>query len=406
MEENTDYNRKQEDLTWLENLQRNSWEPEVIISGITLAFLFIFPTKIYEFSVFLIQEIGTGYIASWLILIYLTTIVSVFKIFFVVHLALRFVWTGLLGLSFAFPKGVIDAHLFKNAQGYKYQSPNEMVLKLERICSMTFAFPVSMVITFLIITIYLGLLIFIYLWFDLPFILICLLILITVVGLCLSLFLYNKKTKFKRWYSGTILSSIGAIYQSNLGKWFTVGYAIFIFLGATPIITADVEDFSMFVNETNLVAKELEWPSKAHIYEEYHTQEKRYPRAFIPTELITDNLLQVGVARYEDDGQMLSHIQEKFGDQLNSIGWGEVKETSDLLQLYIDSTLVEDITWRKIRLPISGQKVYQSLHFIDSLPAGVHTLHVEKLILKYDFVSNEPQLTKLENWAKFEFIKK
>ena len=27
--------KKQQDMTWLEHLQRNSWEPEVIISGIS-----------------------------------------------------------------------------------------------------------------------------------------------------------------------------------------------------------------------------------------------------------------------------------------------------------------------------------------------------------------------------------
>ncbi len=95
MEDETDLHKKQEDLTWLENLQRNSWEPEVIISGIILAFLFIFPSKVYEFSAYLIQDLGVGYLPSSLVLLYLTMIISVFKIFFVVHLALRFIWTGM-----------------------------------------------------------------------------------------------------------------------------------------------------------------------------------------------------------------------------------------------------------------------------------------------------------------------
>lgn len=50
MENEIDLNKKQEDLTWLENLHRNSWEPEVIISGITLAFIFIFPSKSGRFQ--------------------------------------------------------------------------------------------------------------------------------------------------------------------------------------------------------------------------------------------------------------------------------------------------------------------------------------------------------------------
>lgn len=44
-----------------------------------------------------------------------------------------------------------------------------MVLRMEKICSMTFAFPISIVITFFFFTFYLGLLILIYVWLDLNF---------------------------------------------------------------------------------------------------------------------------------------------------------------------------------------------------------------------------------------------
>ena len=88
--------------------------------------------KIYEFSVYLIQEVGLGSFPSVLVLLYLTTIVSVFKIFFVFHFCLRFVWAGLLGLSYAYPQGGINKNLFKMAQDYRYQNPAEMVMKSEK----------------------------------------------------------------------------------------------------------------------------------------------------------------------------------------------------------------------------------------------------------------------------------
>jgi hypothetical protein len=31
------------DLSWFKKLQKNSWNPEVIISGLTLAFILAFP---------------------------------------------------------------------------------------------------------------------------------------------------------------------------------------------------------------------------------------------------------------------------------------------------------------------------------------------------------------------------
>ena len=191
-EKNPDTDRKQEQLTWLENLQRNSWEPEVIISGITLAFLFAFPSKIYTFSAMLVQELGLHFLGAMLVLLYLSAVISVFKIFFVVHLILRFIWAGLLGLSYAFPEGVIKENLFKISRDYEYQKPSEMVLAMERICSMTFAYPISIVFMILIFTSYLGFLLIIYVSLDISFFIIYIIFMISVLGFML-LMVFNKK---------------------------------------------------------------------------------------------------------------------------------------------------------------------------------------------------------------------
>ena len=105
--------KKNQDLTWLEHLQKNSWEPEVIISGITLAVLFIIPSKLFDFSVILIQDYGLEAIPGKLVLVYATLVVTVFKIFLVIHLIMRFIWAGMLGITYAFPQGVIKENLLK-----------------------------------------------------------------------------------------------------------------------------------------------------------------------------------------------------------------------------------------------------------------------------------------------------
>lgn len=261
-EKNPDTDRKQEQLTWLENLQRNSWEPEVIISGITLAFLFAFPSKIYTFSAMLVQELGLHFLGAMLVLLYLSAVISVFKIFFVVHLVLRFIWAGLLGLSYAFPEGVIKENLFKISRDYEYQKPREMVLAMERICSMTFAYPISLVFIMLIFTSYLGFLLIIYVSLDISF------IIISVIGFML-LMVFNKKSNLNKKYANSILSSVGAIYKSNLGKWFSIFYGLGIFLFSTPLIYNDIRDFSLFFNEINLLENELRWPTKELSYSDF-----------------------------------------------------------------------------------------------------------------------------------------
>ena len=405
MEQEFDSDKKQDELTWLENLQRNSWEPEVIISGITLAFLFIFPAKIYEFCAYINQELGVGYLFSLLLVFYLTAIISVFKIFFVLHLCLRFFWTGLLGLSYAFPQGAINEKLFKAAQNYNYQKPEQMVLRMEKICSMTFAFPLSLVITILVITLYLGLLVAVYVWFDLTYLTVYLIFMTSLLILSLGQ-LSKKKSKFKTWYSQTIISSIGAIYQSNLGKWFAVFYSLFIFVLATPIITSDVKDFSLFSNETNLNEFEQEWPAKNQTFQDLHDPNKRFPRVFIPSEEINEDFLKLGIARFEGDRKILEDLNNQFQTTIDTLNWHQLDETADLHRIYIDDSLVKIDHWEKFRLPETGQRIYQGVLNIKELSQGVHHVRVEKLLLIYGFTDNVPDVKFRQNWSKFSFIKK
>jgi hypothetical protein len=402
-EKNPDTDRKQEQLTWLENLQRNSWEPEVIISGITLAFLFVFPAKIYEFCAYLNQDVGVGYFFSFFLIFYLTGIISVFKIFFVVHICLRFIWTGLLGLSYAFPQGAINERLFKVDQSYNYQKPSDMVLRLEKICSITFAYPISLVITFLVITIYLSLLIGVYVWFDLNFFVIYLVFmgsLLVFAGMMLA------KSKLKTWYGESMISSINAIYQSNLGKWFSLGYGVCIIVLAIPVILSDVKDFSLFANERGLNDFEEEWPAKNHHYMDQHDPAKRFPRGFIPKEEISDNFLRVGIARYVDDHQVIEDLNRDFKVTLDSLGWEKIEISADLYRVYLNDSLVQVDKWAKNRLAVSGQKAYQAGVDISNLKNGIHEIRIEKLLLVHGFFDDQPEIRLREDWSAFTFVKK
>lgn len=405
-EKNLDTDRKQEQLTWLENLQRNSWEPEVIISGITLAFLFVFPSKIYTFSAMLIQDFGMHFLGAMLVLLYLSAVISVFKIFFVVHLILRFIWAGLLGLSYAFPKGVIKDNLFKNARDFEYQKPTEMVLYMERICSMTFAYPISLVFTIMAFTTYLGILLFVYVVLDISFFILYLIFVISLLGFVL-LMVINKKSKLKKKFAHTIMSSVGAIYQSNLGKWFTSFYGLAIFIISTPLIFNDVRDFSLFFNEVNLLENELRWPTKELSYSEFHQEESRFPRVFLPNEIEDDKFLRLSIARYQGDDKFLKDINSNFKKSLDSLEWHQLNDTPDLYRFSVNNEILKAGSWRRNRIKGTNQKVYETIIPIDQLPTGAYTMRVEKLIVSYHLFSNAPEKIILrEKWDEIDFIKK
>jgi len=406
MSENQDLNKTKAELTWLENLQRNSWEPEVIISGIILAFLFAFPSKIYAFSARLIQDVGLHFVGGMLVLLYLSAIISVFKIFFVVHLALRFIWAGLLGLSYAFPEGVINEKLFKMSQNYNYKKPGELVLQMERICSMTFAYPISQVFIILVFTIYLGILLFVYISLDISFVVIYFIFLASIL-LFVILQLVSRKSKWKEYLATTMMGSVTAIYQSNLGKWFSTLYTLVIFAFAVPLIYEDVRDFSLFNNKINLLEREIEWPTKGLTYAEFHDEESRYPRIFLPKETVESDLLRVGVARYQGDTKTLKDLNDQFRLELDSMGWHTMDDTPDLYRFYLNDQIIKPGSWRRNRIQITDQKVYETTFDITGLEAGIHSLRVEKVMLNYSLFSNKPeQIILREYWDELEFIKK
>ena len=125
---------------WLIDTQNKSWEPEILISGITLTFLFILSSHIYNFCAMLIQDFGvyevigrTSYIASMVILTGL-------KITLIIHLLLRGLWAGLVGLSYVFPQGIKRENLPPSERDIDYDKPHQSVIKIERICSLLFSF--------------------------------------------------------------------------------------------------------------------------------------------------------------------------------------------------------------------------------------------------------------------------
>jgi len=218
--------------------------------------------------------------------------------------------------------------------------------------------------------------------------------------------LITAKSKFKLWYAQSMVSSINAIYQSNLGKWFTIGYSFFISVLATPVVFSDIKDFSLFINERKLTDFEMEWPAKNHHYEDQHDPSKRFPRGFISTEEISDNFLRLGIARYEDDHKVIQDLNSQFKNSLDSLSWGKIENSGDLHRIYLDNTLIAVDQWAKNRLAISGQKVYQAGMDISHLENGIHEIRVEKLLLVYGFIDSKPEIRLREDWSVFSFVKK
>lgn len=331
--------------------------------------------------------------------------VSVFKVFFISHLILRFTGAGLLGLSYAFPKGVINENLFKSGREYQYKNPQQPVLKLERFCSMAFAFPMMIGIIFSGFTLYLGLLLLLYWFFDLNFFLIYLIFMPSLIGFALFSSI-PKKNKLKTWLFSTTFYTVQATYQSNLGKWAISIYMFFILCVTVPFIRSDAQGFFNYANAANLNNDQLEWPENSMYFEDNKDPDKRFPRVLMPSEEIAGDYTTINIAYDEEDSKNFEKLKERVQNLPDSIDWHILEKYQDLYRIFLNDSLISDnkSIWRKITHGASGQRVYQFVFDIKNLKPGMHEIRVEKLTLNGALGFSEPEIKYRKNWAKFSFF--
>ncbi len=148
---------EQETPAWLLRVQEQSWEPEILVSGIVLYGLFQLPALLEQLQHFLSHfsfEVFSNGTAD-------ESIIAVLKVAnvwliggFMVHLLLRSIWVALVGLSYVYKNGV-DVSRLKMGESYnrlifKDAQYTRNIVRLEEICSTTFA------VSFLLFMLLLG----------------------------------------------------------------------------------------------------------------------------------------------------------------------------------------------------------------------------------------------------------
>ena len=147
---------KQDSLPkWLIRVQQQSWEPEILISGIVLLALFQLPEKIQDLGAHVSKfsyPILTSGTTTQSLVISLQLSVYWLILGFGCHLLFRSVWVAFVGLSYAYPEGIRKVNLpyqefYKRKIGQK-ENVTLIIKKLEKLCSSMFAlsFLMSMMI--------------------------------------------------------------------------------------------------------------------------------------------------------------------------------------------------------------------------------------------------------------------
>lgn len=152
--------QQEEKKGWLRRLEQESWQSELIISGIAIYGSGQLPDFIDGLAGWSVGYSTPG--ISWVvyaIFIYLYVGVYALLLSFVFHFILRAIWVGLVGLNSVFPKGINPGSTtfpayFMRQLGEEFSGDNEQnIHRLDDFCSLIFAIGALAAMTFLAINV-------------------------------------------------------------------------------------------------------------------------------------------------------------------------------------------------------------------------------------------------------------
>ncbi|MBU8921175.1 MAG: hypothetical protein KOO63_05085 [Bacteroidales bacterium] len=392
---------------WLIETQNKSWEPEILISGITLTFLFIISSHIYNFYGMLTQDFGVyDKITKLSYGISVYTLVGL-KIILVVHLILRGIWTGFVGLSYVYPDGVNRQRLRKADTDVDFYKPEQYVIIIEKICSLLFSFIFSS-ITFIIgiFIIYIPITLLFLVGLDMTYIHYSTMVILSIVAILLVLMvIFNKKLKktgFEQLVGNSIFNNAFVIYYTNIGRIKTGAMFALYFLIVIGLSFSDISKYNFDNDES------VEISSTADIvdldrdhYEALRNQKLRIPRATIDRFQVTDDKMELFISFYKEDIYTIKKLENdrelarefNVGSDSTRVGLPELYEVT------IDDTPVTGLRWYSIDNTYTSQKGIVTKIPLGALRHGYHELRINKIL--WDI--NDSEMIRIVNWDAIPF---
>ncbi len=404
--------------TWLQALEAQSWQAELIASGLAIygsISLGAYIDSFAEWAALTFNARILDFLHYAFFYIYIGH--SIVVVSFIVHLALRIVWAGFLGLSSVFPEGInmkstdYAAHFLVKAKA-EFPDISNYSLRLDNFCSVIFSILCTMVVMFLGISV----------WIILFIVLAELLSLVvsdTVVDVFWYIivvlffafgFLQNqivtgswKESSFAKKYAYTLNQSSGKILlffaykpmnyitytlRTNVtGKQFLIGMFSIMFVGmfvAIPKMESELD----FFRERNFFRMNSSKTSATSENYLDKVKKSKILRPIIQSEIIEDNFLQLYIPRYKREKPFITELCGKYKKDENlSKEENNLKRDSFNLacrrqyyQVFIDDLEIPNLNFRYKRHEHDKEKGYQTFIPLDSLSNGEHVL---KIVMAY-----------------------
>jgi len=392
---------------WLKETQNRSWEPEILISGITLTFLFLLSNHIHNFWSMQIQEFGVidaiGRSLYVISMVFLTGL----KIILFVHLVLRGIWTGYVGLSYVFPHGVHREKLNEQQKKIDYPRPAELVIRIERICSLLFSFIFS-TITFGIGMVFvwtpaillsvIGLNPKIVVWSAIGF---C--VVMGIAAIIVGILSSKKKTasKLDALIGQLTFANLQVIYGTNLGMGRMYLIFVLYFAAAAGLCWGDITRFDFGDSEwkgsggTSAIVH-----TDPALYLDTRDPELRIQRAAIPAYRMAGDELELTIAYYKEDEysvEVLRRHPKKFSEFDIEAEAAEL-DLRHVHEITLDGNKIQAGNWLRTADSETGQTLFKVRIPIDGLDAGRHNLRIQKTTWNL-----KENIRPIENWVTIPF---
>ncbi|MEM9052438.1 MAG: hypothetical protein AAGC47_10335 [Bacteroidota bacterium] len=371
--------KTQKHRNWLQRVQEQSWEPEILISGIVLFALFQIPPLIKEANAFLdvnsVLIFSNGNVDETLAALLLAATYWLI-IGFSTHLVGRSIWAAFVGLSYVYIDGVKIEKLkypekFKRVIR-KTSDYKDLIIKLEKFCSTIFAASFLIFMCTVGIFFFLGWLGVVFLLIhelggDLPIIgnyidiglqVISLICVIDFIGLGLIKRIPYVNKIYYPFYKVMSFLTLSPLYRSiyygfvTNHKWWQVAIAMFVFTFGTFFMVAAIRDEANFFDTTELT---IEYGERFMAPLNYYNLAEGKPskRMLIESDIIDRNVAKILIVHGSE------HEQQYI---LKNCNYEEALEKEDLDYDSLLFSCLENF----ILLQLDGEYIYpEYLYTVD-----------------------------------------
>lgn len=409
---------------WLQALEAQSWQAELIASGLAIYGSISLGTYIDDFAIWGALNFNERIlnIVSYLLL-YIYTAHSILVVSFILHLVLRILWAGILGLSSVYPKGInmeTSAYpdYFKEKLKKDFPSLSEYSLSLDKLCSMIFSILCAMVMILVSIVFW----IVIYLLLSeillnfLPvsvtnfigYFAIGLLFVVSILTVITTQGKF-KNSNFSNKYGYTLVNGfskvmyvlfykpinyiIQTIRTNVTSKSFYIGMMLIIFISMFIAMPNYVKTMHFYKNDIFIDYQgEASLVTKYSYLDNIEADEKiMFP--VIQSKIIKDNYLDLYIPEYKRETHVMDSICGKYKakDELTFIE--KKKDVAEYYKncskqyytIYLDDTEIKDIDFSYKRNLYNSRRGFQTFIDIQNLNKGNHEVKITSLY-KHDSI--------------------